>query len=248
MGDVTRRKFVHDRGGAGAAVTIVPRHVLGHGFQAPSDTVNIAIVGFGGMGEQRAGADEPEPRGLLRRARLETAAAIKRFAETAAPDRPARRRTQREPSKAQQEANARRPAQNSRENLKRFVDQQLPKLQRTGLPRDAREAEGHRRGRRRHARSHARADRARGDGPRQARLRAEAALLVGRRSATARQEGEGQPKVVTPDGQPGPLDRRRAHRLENRSRAARSATSAKCTSGRTGRSATGRRAFRGRRR
>ena len=28
----------------------MPRHVLGRGFQAPSDTVNIATVGIGGMG------------------------------------------------------------------------------------------------------------------------------------------------------------------------------------------------------
>jgi predicted dehydrogenase len=34
---------------------IVPRHVLGgRGFQAPSDTLNIAIVGAGGMGGQNA--------------------------------------------------------------------------------------------------------------------------------------------------------------------------------------------------
>jgi predicted dehydrogenase len=29
---------------------IVPRHVLGRGYQAPSDTLGIALVGFGGMG------------------------------------------------------------------------------------------------------------------------------------------------------------------------------------------------------
>src|ERR1700722_19769736 len=35
--------------------TIVPRHVLGGpGYQAPSDTLNIAIVGFGGMGSGNA--------------------------------------------------------------------------------------------------------------------------------------------------------------------------------------------------
>ena len=34
---------------------IVPRHVLGGpGYQAPSDTLNIAIVGFGGMGSGNA--------------------------------------------------------------------------------------------------------------------------------------------------------------------------------------------------
>ena len=33
-----------------AAVTIVPRHVLGKGFVAPSDRLNIAGIGVGGMG------------------------------------------------------------------------------------------------------------------------------------------------------------------------------------------------------
>ena len=38
--------------GAAAGIMIVPRHVLGGtGFQAPSDTVNVAIVGYKhGMG------------------------------------------------------------------------------------------------------------------------------------------------------------------------------------------------------
>ena len=50
MSDVTRRDFVTTMAGAGAAAMIVPRHVLGRGFQAPSDTVNIATVGINGMG------------------------------------------------------------------------------------------------------------------------------------------------------------------------------------------------------
>jgi predicted dehydrogenase len=36
--------------GAGLAFTIVPRHVLGRGFRAPSDTLAIACIGVGGMG------------------------------------------------------------------------------------------------------------------------------------------------------------------------------------------------------
>lgn len=47
---ISRRKFV---GGiaAAAGVTLVPRHVLGgRGYQAPSDTLNIATIGAGGMG------------------------------------------------------------------------------------------------------------------------------------------------------------------------------------------------------
>ena len=39
--------------GAAAGFMIVPRHVLGRGMQAPSDLVNIAIVGISGMGAQQ---------------------------------------------------------------------------------------------------------------------------------------------------------------------------------------------------
>ncbi len=52
---VTRREFVADTGAIAAAATILPRHVLGgRGHKAPSDTVNVAIVGFGGMGSENA--------------------------------------------------------------------------------------------------------------------------------------------------------------------------------------------------
>src|SRR5262245_22778523 len=51
---VTRREFVTTAAGAAAAFMIVPRHVLGRGFQAPSDTVNLASVGIGGMGGSNA--------------------------------------------------------------------------------------------------------------------------------------------------------------------------------------------------
>ncbi len=47
--DVSRRGFVSGVG-AGLAFTIVPRHVLGRGFRAPSDTLAIACIGVGGMG------------------------------------------------------------------------------------------------------------------------------------------------------------------------------------------------------
>src|SRR5688500_7813502 len=47
---VSRRHFVTTAAGAAAAFTIVPRHVLGRGFQAPSDLVNVAAVGINGMG------------------------------------------------------------------------------------------------------------------------------------------------------------------------------------------------------
>ena len=46
----SRREFVTTAGLVTAGVTIVPRHVLGRGMAAPSDTFNVAIVGVGGMG------------------------------------------------------------------------------------------------------------------------------------------------------------------------------------------------------
>jgi len=47
----SRRKFITNTAIAAAGVMIVPRHVLGGvGFTAPSDTLNIAGVGVGGMG------------------------------------------------------------------------------------------------------------------------------------------------------------------------------------------------------
>ena len=49
MSDISRRTFLTTTV-AGAGLTIVPRHVLGRGLQAPSDTVHVATVGFGGMG------------------------------------------------------------------------------------------------------------------------------------------------------------------------------------------------------
>src|SRR3989440_3372909 len=46
---ISRRRFVGDVG-AGIAFTSVPRHVLGRGFTAPSDKLNIGCIGVGGMG------------------------------------------------------------------------------------------------------------------------------------------------------------------------------------------------------
>lgn len=47
----TRRDFIADTTKVALGAMILPRHVLGgRGFQAPSATLNIAIVGAGGMG------------------------------------------------------------------------------------------------------------------------------------------------------------------------------------------------------
>jgi predicted dehydrogenase len=47
---VSRRKFLTGTAAGAAGFLIVPRHVLGRGFVAPSDALNIAGVGVGGMG------------------------------------------------------------------------------------------------------------------------------------------------------------------------------------------------------
>ena len=48
--EISRRTFLTNVAAGGAACAIVPRHVLGRGFTPPSDTLNIAGVGVGGMG------------------------------------------------------------------------------------------------------------------------------------------------------------------------------------------------------
>ncbi|MGB2664891.1 MAG: Gfo/Idh/MocA family oxidoreductase [Candidatus Acidiferrum sp.] len=48
--EVSRRSFIRNAAVTGAAVSIVPRHVLGRGFTPPSDKFNVACVGVGGMG------------------------------------------------------------------------------------------------------------------------------------------------------------------------------------------------------
>jgi predicted dehydrogenase len=51
MSKVTRREFAKKAAITGAGFVIVPRAVLGgRGYQAPSDVLNIATVGIGGMG------------------------------------------------------------------------------------------------------------------------------------------------------------------------------------------------------
>ena len=135
MGDITRRKFVSTAAGTGAALTIVPRHVLGRGVQAPSDTLNIAVVGVGGMGRANTMAllsqnivafcDVHDSLMASTIKQLESAAA----APASSAQRGGGTARRREPSPAQAEANARRPAQNGRQNAQRFVQQNLPKLQ-----------------------------------------------------------------------------------------------------------------------
>src|SRR4029077_20511337 len=48
---ISRGEFIKNNSLAGAGFFIVPRHVLGRGFIAPSDKLNIAGIGAGGKGE-----------------------------------------------------------------------------------------------------------------------------------------------------------------------------------------------------
>ena len=136
---ITRRSFVTTAAVAGAGVVIVPRHVLGRGMQAPSDTVNLAIVGIGGMGASNARAlvsqnivaicDVDDTYVARRLDNFKTvlnppAPAAGRPAGAANPPREVRR------TAAQIAANGRRPPINEIEDLRRFMDQQLPKAQR----------------------------------------------------------------------------------------------------------------------
>jgi len=50
MNQNSRRKFLKNTFAVAAGFTIVPRHVLGRGFLAPSDQLTKAIIGVGAMG------------------------------------------------------------------------------------------------------------------------------------------------------------------------------------------------------
>jgi hypothetical protein len=60
---VTRRAFLKKTAASAAVFSIVPRYVLGGpGFVAPSEKVNVAIIGAGGMGMRNTQSllNEPE--------------------------------------------------------------------------------------------------------------------------------------------------------------------------------------------
>jgi predicted dehydrogenase len=136
-GAVTRRRFVTTVAATAASITIVPRHVLGRGFQAPSDTLNIATVGIGGMGgnntrnlmSQNIVAVCDVDWGLLDATLTRYKNSLQPPPQPASPRPPAPDDPPR-PTSAQQSADARRAPQNARENTRRFVEEQLPKLKR----------------------------------------------------------------------------------------------------------------------
>src|SRR6476620_801764 len=60
--DASRRDFLKTTGKAAAGFIFVPRHVLGRGYIAPSDKLNIAGIGAGGKGESDLAEFAKSPR------------------------------------------------------------------------------------------------------------------------------------------------------------------------------------------
>jgi hypothetical protein len=142
-GAFTRREFVTTMGtmgATGAAFLIVPRRVLGRGFQAPSDTVNIAVCGIGGMGA--VNAENAMGHNIVAICDVDFGLLDRKLAEWA-------RRAQSAPSpqnrptppptafkdlprsKAQLDADARWPKQDAHASLQKFVREQMSRSTRT---------------------------------------------------------------------------------------------------------------------
>jgi predicted dehydrogenase len=134
----TRRDFVSTAAATALGLTIVPRHVLGRGYQAPSDLVNVAAVGINGMGAVNAQAVMSQNIVAICDCDLDLLdgklAEWTRRAQTPPSQRPpvpadtASAFKSHGPSKAQLAANERWPVQDERANLTRFVEHQVPRL------------------------------------------------------------------------------------------------------------------------
>ena len=152
-GRVSRRNFVTTTAAATAGFMIVPRHVLGRGFQAPSDILNIATVGINGMGASNT--QQVMSENIVAICDVDFAlldAKLKTWQDSASAaanagrgggagggggqQRPptAEELLQRRwqnfgPSKAQQAADTKWTPMPQAQRTRRFVDEQLPKLQ-----------------------------------------------------------------------------------------------------------------------
>ena len=133
----TRRDFITNVATTAAGLMIVPRHVLGRGYQAPSDLVNVAAVGINGMGAANAQAVMSQNIVAICDCDLDLLdgklAEWTKRAQTPPSPRPAPPAEASAfkslgPSKAQLAANERWPDQDERANLSRFVEQQVPRL------------------------------------------------------------------------------------------------------------------------
>ena len=132
---LSRREFVTTIASAGAAFMIVPRRVLGRGFQAPSDTVNVSVVGINGMGAANAQGVMSQnivaicdcDLGLLDGKLAQWSRAQRPPARPQAPAAPETFRTWPR-SKTQLAADARWPADDPYDRLQQFVKDQIPRL------------------------------------------------------------------------------------------------------------------------
>jgi hypothetical protein len=153
---VSRREFVTTMAAVGTGLTIVPRRVLGRGMTAPSDLLNIAIVGINGQGaantrevmSQNIVAICDVDDGLLEAKMQSWRTEVARAAQAAQTAAGAGRQggasrqgaaatpppgptwTHFGPSKAQQEADAKWAQEPQAARTQRFVEQQLPRLKR----------------------------------------------------------------------------------------------------------------------
>ena len=179
--------------------------------------LNVAIVGIGGMGGSNARALMSQ--NIVAICDVDDAYSDKRFEDykTTLNPPPARAgeavATPRTPPKltaAQTAANQRRPATDGMADLRRFMDEQLPKAQRYQDYRRCSTKQKDIDGVVVATPDHMHAIIASSAmDARQARLRAEAAVLVGPGGAAPRAEGEDD-QARHPDGQPGPFAGRRA--------------------------------------
>ena len=136
---LTRREFVTTAAATGAAFMIVPRHVLGRGFQPPSDTLNIAVVGINGQGAANARAVMSQ--NIVAICDCDYSLLDGKLAEwTRAAQTPPQPQPPAAPpptsqwhdfgrSKAQLAADTRWPAIDAGATLRRFVSEQMPRLQ-----------------------------------------------------------------------------------------------------------------------
>jgi predicted dehydrogenase len=139
----TRREFIATGAIAAAAFMIVPRHVLGKGQTPPSDMLNIAIVGINGMGASNAQAVMSQ--NIVAICDVDNRLADDRLDEwrKSLQPRPAPRPNRPAavppptldwenwgPSKLQQAANQKwRPMPNA-QGVRRFIEEQLPRVKR----------------------------------------------------------------------------------------------------------------------
>ena len=140
----TRREFIATGAIAAAGFMIVPRHVLGQGMTPPSDMVNIAIVGINGMGASNAQAVMSQ--NIVAICDVDNNLVDERLdvwrKSLQPPPRPAGGRPAGPPapptlewenwgpSKLQVAANQKWRPMPNRDGVKRFVEEQIPRLKR----------------------------------------------------------------------------------------------------------------------